>query len=101
MIITSEYEGLPLVLLNALAMSVAVVSTDVGSVSDVLSRDGAGIVVSSVGNVDQLSEALLQATEGLVEMRLKGEKTVREAHDIKKKALEYVRAFTGETGGVQ
>jgi len=101
LIITSEYEGLPLVLLNALAMSVAVVSTDVGSVSDVLSRDGAGIVVSSVGNVDQLSEALLQATEGLVEMRLKGEKTVREAHDIKKKALEYVRAFTGETGGVQ
>jgi glycosyltransferase involved in cell wall biosynthesis len=50
--ITSEYEGLPLVLLHSLAMNKHIVSTDVGCIAEVLA-DGLGQVVP-VGDIDGL-----------------------------------------------
>jgi glycosyltransferase involved in cell wall biosynthesis len=91
--ITSEYEGLPLVILNALAMSVAVISTDVGSVASVLERDGGGIITPQIGNIDALSASLVKVTEKLPEIKSKGEKTIRDAYDIREKALQYLQAF--------
>ncbi|MCI0432994.1 MAG: glycosyltransferase [Gemmatimonadetes bacterium] len=45
LVIPSRSEGLPSVLLEALAADVAVVSTRVGSIPDVLTAEGAGILV--------------------------------------------------------
>ncbi len=45
LIITSEYEGLPVALLEALAMGVPVFSTDVGDIRLVLEQYGSGMVV--------------------------------------------------------
>ncbi|MDT9281937.1 MAG: glycosyltransferase, partial [Limnospira sp. PMC 1293.21] len=47
MIITSAYEGLPIAMLEALAMGVPVLATDVGDISLVIKRHNAGIVVNS------------------------------------------------------
>jgi glycosyltransferase involved in cell wall biosynthesis len=92
LVITSEYEGLPIVVLNALAMSVAVVSTDVGSVKEVLGRDDAGLVVN-IGDIDSLSKGINQATDSLETYRNRGRITVEKNHDIKNISKKYLEVF--------
>ena len=48
LIITSEYEGLPVVLLEALAMGVPALSTDVGDIRSILEEYQTGMVVASI-----------------------------------------------------
>ena len=59
MVLPSEYEGMPMVILEALAMGVPVVATDVGNNRDVLERSGGGVVVP-VGDVGALRRAVQQ-----------------------------------------
>ena len=47
MVITSIYEGLPIAMLEALAMGLPVISTDVGDIRVILKEYGAGIVSKS------------------------------------------------------
>jgi glycosyltransferase involved in cell wall biosynthesis len=55
--VTSEYEGLPVVVLEALAMGVPVLATDVGDVRLVLEEYDVGGVVERVGDGPALFRA--------------------------------------------
>jgi glycosyltransferase involved in cell wall biosynthesis len=59
-VIPSRSEGLPNVLLEALAADVPVLATRVGAVPDVLAQPGSGIIVEP-GSVDQLAAGLTRA----------------------------------------
>jgi glycosyltransferase involved in cell wall biosynthesis len=61
LVILSEYEATPLVLLESQAMGVSVVSTDVGNIRDVLRYSGGGIVVKSIGNIEEVMNAIPRA----------------------------------------
>ena len=50
LVITSAFEGLPIVLIEALAMGVPVLSTDVGAIGEVLDRYGSGVVWNPPGD---------------------------------------------------
>ncbi|MFZ1754009.1 MAG: glycosyltransferase [Caldilineaceae bacterium] len=58
-VLPSEYEGMPLVILEAQAMGIPVVVTDVGNNREVIEITGGGVVVDSVGNVAQLRDGVL------------------------------------------
>ena len=49
LIVTSEYEGLPVAMLEALALGVPVLATDVGDIRFVLEQYGSGLIVEEVG----------------------------------------------------
>lgn len=55
--LSSQYEGLPLVILEAMAAGLPIVSTDVGGIRDIVTDNG--ILVES-GNKDMLVEALMR-----------------------------------------
>ncbi len=57
-LMTSEFEGLPIALLEAMALGKPVVSTRVGGIPEVLAA-GAGLL-ASVGAIDELSYGVLQ-----------------------------------------
>ena len=50
LIVTSQYEGLPIVALEAMAMGVPVLATDVGDLKLVFSQHGIGSLFRDVGN---------------------------------------------------
>ncbi len=58
-VLPSEYEGMPLVILEAQAMGIPVVVTDVGNNKEVIGTTGGGIVVDSIGNVNELRNGVL------------------------------------------
>jgi glycosyltransferase involved in cell wall biosynthesis len=68
-IITSEYEGLPIAMLEALAMGVPVLTTDVGEIRVVLEELGAGLVVDPRKGNTALSEAFARFRGRLPEYR--------------------------------
>ena len=57
LVITSEYEGLPIAMLEALAMGVPVLSTDVGDVRLILEEYKTGAIVEGIGDPLKLVEA--------------------------------------------
>jgi glycosyltransferase involved in cell wall biosynthesis len=59
MVITSEFEGLPVALLEALAMGVPALATDVGDVRSILEEYEAGLVVPAIGDGIQWFTAFL------------------------------------------
>lgn len=60
-VLPSEHEGMPLVILEALAMGKPVVVTDVGNLHEVLALTGGGIVVPRIGDVTALRAAVQTA----------------------------------------
>jgi glycosyltransferase involved in cell wall biosynthesis len=62
---TSEYEGLPISMLEALSMGVPIFSTDVGDVGVVLDRYGTGQVTAAHWNLDRYLEAFAVWLAGL------------------------------------
>ena len=57
-LLTSEYEGLPVFLLDGLAREIPCVATAVGEIPELL-HDGGGILVEAPGDLDALAHALL------------------------------------------
>jgi glycosyltransferase involved in cell wall biosynthesis len=53
-VIPSEFEGLPIAMLEALCMGVPALGTDVGDIRCVLERFGAGHVMATIGDADAL-----------------------------------------------
>jgi glycosyltransferase involved in cell wall biosynthesis len=95
LVIPSEYEGLPLVLLDCLAMGVPAVSTDVGCIGEVLT-DEIGALVRKVGDVRGL-EAGVRRVAGMLrpELRNRARQAVAAGFDIAKVSEQYARALEG------
>lgn len=74
--LSSNYEGYPLVLFEASAAPIAIVTTDVGCAGDYIINNQNGLVVS-VGNVYELSQALIKVVKSK-ELRSQLSKSVLE-----------------------
>ncbi len=95
LVIPSEYEGLPLVLLNCLAMGVPAVSTDVGCIGEVLTDD-TGAIVRKVGDVRGLEAAVRRVARMLgPELRARTRRVVAAGFDVANVAEQYARALEG------
>lgn len=57
-VVTSEYEGLPIALIEAISLGVPVIATDVGDIRFVLEKYNAGQVVDEIGNPEKFVVAL-------------------------------------------
>ena len=61
-VLSSDYEGLPLTLLEAMAAGLPIVSTDVGGVSDIVKDNFNGLLVPPQ-NVEMLAKSMLRLTQ--------------------------------------
>ena len=96
LVVPSFSEGIPLALMEALALGRPVVSTRVGGIPELLEHGESGWLVSP-GSVDSLArgiEALLDAPlERRAEMGARGASRVRELHDPRQQALQLAKRF--------
>lgn len=99
-LLPSDYEGLPVFLLDGLARSIPCVATAVGDVPFLLA-DGGGIAVEKPGDLDALEKAIL--TFGDPENRAKegqrGRRIVAERFGLERYVEAYRRAIFGEDEG--
>jgi glycosyltransferase involved in cell wall biosynthesis len=87
----SIQEGLPIVILEALAAGKAVVASEVGAIPDVIRHGATGMLVPP-GNVDALADALCLLIEDEEARQLLGQsgrKLVREAYDFERTVGQY------------
>jgi glycosyltransferase involved in cell wall biosynthesis len=75
-LMTSEFEGLPVAVLEAMALGKPVVSTAVGGVPEVVEHGVSGLL-TPVGAVDQLSAAVLQLLEDSALRHQMGQQVMR------------------------
>lgn len=59
-VLTSSYEGLPLVILEAMAAQLPIISTDVGGIKDIVTNNG---ILVEAENIDELVNALRELIE--------------------------------------
>lgn len=85
-LMTSRSEGTPLVILEAMAMEIPVIASDVGGISEQVSHGETGFIVSPKDNRTILKylQLLLDDSDLKMEMGKKGRKKVEELYDIKK-----------------
>lgn len=94
-VLPSEYEGMPMVVLEAQSMGKPVVVTDVGNAREIIETTGGGIVIENVGDVSALAEGvkkLLQNPPDPVQVR----EAVVANFDVRRIACDYKRALLGE-----
>jgi L-malate glycosyltransferase len=93
LLLTSDREGTPMVVLEALALGVPVVSHAVGGVVDVISDPRLGRLVAS-----QDPEAYANAVEGVCAtstMGLSSESLLPDAYSVQSSAEQYVQLYRG------
>src|SRR6266446_201453 len=96
LILTSEFEGMPIVILEALCMGVPVLSTDVGDVKLMLDEYGAGLVISEIGDIDCLERGYEDWLAGLKTYRMNARtnaETVRSRFSGEKVAQQYAESW--------
>jgi glycosyltransferase involved in cell wall biosynthesis len=96
LIITSEFEGLPVVMLEALSLGVPVLSTDVGAIGEVLERFGSGVTFGPAGNIDILEHAFHRFVASLETFRshaVQSATAIAEDFSSARMAREYGRCF--------
>jgi len=96
LILPSHMEGMPLVVLEALASGVPVVAYDVGGVSEIVINDKTGFTVN-VGKVDDLVQKtllLIKNHQKRLEMGLNGRKIIEKNHSWEKVVEEIVSRYT-------
>jgi len=94
-VLSSLREGLPLVILEALAMKKPVIATDVGGVSGVISDQESGILVKP-GDIDGLSGAISQLLideNRADKLTTNGNRFVMENFSAKKMAEQYGKLY--------
>ena len=103
LVITSEFEGLPIVLIEALAMGVPALSTDVGAIGEVLARYGSGMTWGEPGDIDALEvafKAFRRALPGLRAAAVTAAGQVREDFSSNRMAQEYEASWRRAIAGL-
>ena len=96
MVITSGFEGLPIVLIEALAMGLPALSTDVGAIKEVLDRYGTGMTFGPPGDLAALEaafRAFRKALPGLRDAAIRQAAQVAEDFSSARMAREYEASF--------
>lgn len=102
LVITSEFEGLPIVLIEALAMGLPALSTDVGAIGEVLARYGAGTIWGPPGDLRALEAAFKsfrRALPGLRHAAIAAAGQVREDFASDRMAREYEASWRRAIAG--
>ncbi|GAB4501288.1 MAG: hypothetical protein Fur0035_08300 [Anaerolineales bacterium] len=94
MVLPSEYEAMPLVVLESLAMGKPVVATDVGYIRDILDETKGGKIVTSIGDVSALRVALLQVLEQKFDSVLMRD-VIRRRFGVEYIAEQYLKVWLG------
>ena len=96
MVLASFGEGLPVVIMEAMAMGLPVVSTDVGGISELVITDETGWLAPP-GDAQQLAKVMkraLDATDAeLIEMGRRGRERVLRMHDVHREASRLKELF--------
>lgn len=93
---SGDTEGLPNTLIEAMALGVPVIGTDVSGVSELIEHGRTGLMVEP-GNAAALAHALRDVTTDLVSARqraIEGRAKVERQHDLRREAGLLVRLFT-------
>ena len=90
--LSSVYEGLPLVVLEAMAASLPIISTDVGGIKDIVEENG---ILTENGSERQLKDALLRLIEDPVLRRKMGKASFAEVQRFDSAAIakEYAKLY--------
>ncbi len=94
-VLPSEYEGMPMVVLEAQAMGKPVVVTDVGNTREILGVTQGGVLVPTIGDIGALMggvEKMLESPPDPIQIR----EAVATHFDIRKIAVLYKRVLLGE-----
>jgi glycosyltransferase involved in cell wall biosynthesis len=91
-VVPSEYEALPLVLLMSQAMGRPVVATDVGAIREVLDLTGGGIVVDRPGDIDAFERGVRELLAAPLD-RERVRARLRTRFDIEVIARQYGQAL--------
>jgi len=94
-VLPSEYEGMPMVILEAQAMGIPVVATDVGNIRDVLNVTEGGRVVARVGDVTTLHAELKKVLEKPINP-IKVRQAVIENFGLEKMLDKYYDVLAGD-----
>ncbi len=90
-VLSSDYEGLPISVLEAMAIGKPIIATAVGGVPELITHDVNGILVSP-GNRHGLATAMValaEAPDRAREMGERGRQIVENKFDIKQMARQY------------
>ncbi len=90
LLLFSNYENLPCVIVEALASGIPVVATDVGGISEMIRHDGLGTMVPA-GNEDALEKAVLSVLERMDTFDTNEIRTFAVGHFSKKYIGERIR----------
>lgn len=91
-VLSSDYEGLPLAVLEAMASGLPIISTNVGGVPDIVTDNG---ILVETHNEFQLAEAMIELGCDREKMKIMGEKSYNnvQLYDIKNITKEYERLY--------
>lgn len=92
LVLTSEYEGMPMAVLEAQAMGCPVVATDVGNIREVLEITQGGSAVTRVGDINGLVAAVKQVLANPIDGCAIRER-VAQYYSLEQMALAYERAL--------
>lgn len=97
-VITSQYEGLPLVLLESLSMGIPAVATRVGAIDEVLKNGSNGFIIDDIADLNSFIQAIQCIAENLErfknQCRKMRSKLSRE-FSIETMCRRYLNAFKG------
>jgi len=95
LVITSEHEGLPMTLLESMAIGTPVISTNIGSISDVLGGGAYGTLITKV-TPDNISETITSSIESVQQTMIKcveAQKQVKSLYSANKNADTIVAQY--------
>ncbi len=96
-LLVSDFEGLPVFLLECLQLGRPFLGTDVGDLGRVLRETGAGLVVETPGDVEALAEAVRSLADRTVRREFGANAlTASERFSPEHCAREYAQAFFGD-----
>jgi glycosyltransferase involved in cell wall biosynthesis len=102
LVITSAFEGLPVVMLEALSVGIPVLSTDVGAIGEILNRFGSGTIFDPAGDIDALEKAFYKfviSFEALRDRAVQSAPAIVEDFSSSRMAHEYDVCFQTAIAG--